>query len=219
MDDSYVKAGRHAEKAAEAFLGELKELAPGKYDRARANWADYLPELKKCQTREEVCRLLLSFFERSLRSVAKDLEAKEFHRLRYDTVGKLMKCMYAMHVNKNTIKDYIKHLHSTEGKPLERGIRMADEKPYETPDEIGTREGEPRKGESRKGGAETREGEPGKGRAGPEAGEGGRGEPITLSELKARISGGERLHFDRTTVAAALFALFVVALFLFRLFF
>ena len=43
-------------------------------------------------------------------------------------------------MHKNAIKDYVKHLHSVEGRPLERGIRMADEKPWETPDEI-----EPRK--------------------------------------------------------------------------
>ncbi len=116
------------------FLGELRAVAPEKAREAAKNWEDYKPELLKCESKEEVARLLVSFFERSLRAV-RDIDAEDFHRLRYNTVGKMMKCMWALNVHKNTIKDYIKHLHSIEGKPLGRGIRMADEG-FERPREV-----------------------------------------------------------------------------------
>ena len=118
------------------FIGELRNLSLEKGQEAAKNWESYKPELLKSESKEVAGRLLTSFFERSLKSASGELEAKEFHRLKYDAVGKMMKCMWALGVHKNATKDYVKHLHAIEGKPLERGIRMADEKPWETPDEI-----------------------------------------------------------------------------------
>ncbi len=90
----------------------------------------------KSQTRQEMARILLSFFERGLRYTKDRLDAKEFHRLKYDAVGNMQNCLFALGVNRNVMKDYTKHLHAIEGKPLERGIRMKEEKPWETPDEV-----------------------------------------------------------------------------------
>lgn len=118
------------------FIGEVRKLSIERGKEATKNWEDYKPELMKSESKEVAGRLLTSFFERSLKSLKDDVEAKDFHKLKYDTVGKMMKCMWALGVHKNSIKDYVKHLHAIEGKPLERGIRMADERPWETPDEI-----------------------------------------------------------------------------------
>jgi hypothetical protein len=118
------------------FLTELKKVAPEKSAEAEANWETYRPELKKCRTKEEVGRLLLSFFERSLRSVKDSLDAKTFHALKYFAVGKCQNCLYELRIHKNSIKDYIRHLHSIEGASLERGIRMEDESKFEKPEEI-----------------------------------------------------------------------------------
>lgn len=166
------------------FLGEVRKLSLERGQEAAKNWEDYKPELMKSESKEVAGRLVVSFFERTLRSVKDELEAVDFHRLKYDTVGKMMKCTYALGVHKNATKDYVKHLHAIEGKPLERGIRMADEKPWETPDEVEKRA--PRK-------------------------------PITVDELKKRITGDVPRRFDAELFAAGAFAVAALTLFLVKL--
>ncbi|MBR9689631.1 MAG: hypothetical protein GOV01_01895 [Candidatus Altiarchaeota archaeon] len=118
------------------FITDLKKEAPHKARDAEGHWNDYKPEILKCQSKNEVAQLILSFFERELRGVANEIDAKTFHRLKYDTVGKLQNILFTLRIHKNAMKDYTKHLHSIKGKDLGRGIRMADEKPWETPDEV-----------------------------------------------------------------------------------
>jgi hypothetical protein len=167
------------------FLTELKKVAPEKSAEAEANWETYRPELKKCRTKEEVGRLLLSFFERSLRSVKDSLDAKTFHALKYFAVGKCQNCLYELRVHKNSIKDYIKHLHSIEGASLERGIRMADESKFEKPEEIEPKSEQKLESKRR---------------------------PISLDELKNRVTNFGGLRWEIIAGAAlAVFTLFLFA--------
>jgi len=124
------------QKEVSSFLVDIKKLAPHRVSEAEGHWKNYKPELEKCEGKDEIARLLLGFFERELKAVKDEVKAKEFHKLRYDTVGRLRNCLFALRVHKNSIKDYTKYLHAIKGKELERGIRMADEKPWETPEEI-----------------------------------------------------------------------------------
>ncbi|MBR9680896.1 MAG: hypothetical protein GOU98_03680 [Candidatus Altiarchaeota archaeon] len=119
-----------------AFLTDFRKISPHKLSEAQRHWNDYKPELLKCESKDEAARLILAFFQRELKAIKDETDAKVFHRFKYDTVGKLQKCLYALRVHKNALKDYTKYLHSIKGKELERGIRMADEKPWETPDEV-----------------------------------------------------------------------------------
>ena len=124
------------QKEVNSFLADFRRIAPHKLSEAQGHWNDYKPELQKCESKDEMARLLLAFFERELRSIKDEADATAFHRFRYDTVGRLRTCLYALRIHKNALKDYTKYIHSIKGKELERGIRMADETPWETPDEV-----------------------------------------------------------------------------------
>ncbi len=122
------------------FIQELKQLSSKEAEIAKKNWEDYKPELKKCKGKDEVTHLLISFFQRHIKAVKDSVDGKTFYKFRYSSVGTIMQCMYAINANKKLIKDYIRHIHAIQGQDVGRGIRMADEKQFETPDEINQHE-------------------------------------------------------------------------------
>ena len=79
------------------FLHELKLMSPSKHERAQKDWESYKPELKKCQNKDEIARLLMSFFQRAVKSVKDELDGKTFYKFRYTSVGKFQQCLYEFH--------------------------------------------------------------------------------------------------------------------------
>ncbi len=196
-------------KEVSLFLHELKQQSPLEYEIQIKNWEDYKPELKKCESKDEVARLLISFFVRPLKTISKKLDGKTFHKLRYESVGRVMQCMYALRIHKNSLKDYVKHIHKIQGEDVGRGIRMADEKQFETPDEINRdiskMTGKPQKSKSSHATENSYVTEEPK-------------RSITTKELKRRV--GKKANYDNSfleTIAAAGFAIGALLLFVIKL--
>ncbi|MBR9679484.1 MAG: hypothetical protein GOU99_00340 [Candidatus Altiarchaeota archaeon] len=98
------------DKEVRLFLSELRKLKPAKADQAEKNWEDYKPHIKKCENKQEMALMLMTFFKRTLKS-AKSAEPKKFSQFRYKSVGRLMNSLFALRINKNQVGDYVKHLH------------------------------------------------------------------------------------------------------------
>jgi len=102
----------------QGFLNYLKKAAPEASDKAEEHWAAYKPELKKCKTNEEVARLMLSYFERTMKSI-KDIDGKKFVRVKSIGTKKLRIALFTLGVNKNTVRDYVSQIFKIEGQPVD----------------------------------------------------------------------------------------------------
>lgn len=165
----------------QGFLNYLKKAAPEASVRAEEHWAAYKPELKKCKTREEVARLMLSYFERTMKSI-KDIDGKKFIRVKSVGTKKLRIALFTLGVNKNTVRDYVSQVFKIEGRPVEESSPNRQEKP---------REGKKPPKE-------------------PEL-----GKPISVDELRKRVSGKPRMgrRLTKDMVAAGVFVIVILFLF------
>ena len=102
----------------QGFLNYLKKAAPEASAKAEEHWSAYKPELKKCKTKEEVARLLLSYYERTMKSI-KDIDGRKFVRVKSVGTKKLRIALFTLGVNKNTVRDYVSQIFKIEGRPVE----------------------------------------------------------------------------------------------------